>query len=132
LTPLLFTGIITGESEQKMSIKILLLKSGETVISDVKEMIEKDILDKEKIWGYLLKNPFKMSVQSPMFLSEEIGEDSPSIQVAFSPWILLTEDKEMPIPYDWVVTIVEPVKDVKQMYEEKINEQNNKVSTFKG
>ena len=114
-----------------MSIKILLLKSGETVISDVKEMIEKDILDKEKIWGYLLKNPFKMSVQSPMFLSEEIGEDSPSIQVAFSPWILLTEDKEMPIPCDWVVTIVEPVKDVKQMYEEKINEQNNKVSTFK-
>ena len=114
-----------------MSIKILLLKSGETVISDVKEMIEKDILDKEKVWGYLLKSPFKISVQSPVFLSEETGEDSPSIQVLFSPWILLTEDKEMPFPCDCVVTIVEPVKDVKEMNEEKINEQNNKMTTFK-
>ena len=113
-----------------MSVKILLLKSGETLICDVKEMVEQDhALSKEKVWGYLLENPFKVNIQQPVFLTEESNNKSKnSLEVVFSPWILLTDDKKMPIPYDWVVTIVDPIKDIKQMYEEKVNEQNNKVS----
>jgi len=112
-----------------MSVKILLLKSNETLICDVKEMVEKDDpLGKEKVWGYLLTNPFKVNVQQPVFLTEEDSKSKNSLEVIFSPWILLTDDKKMPIPYDWVVTIVDPIKDIKQMYEEKVNEQNCKVS----
>mgnify|MGYP006269284037 CR=1 FL=1 len=110
-----------------MSIKILLLKSGENIICDAKELISE-----EKTCGYLLKDPFRMTLESPVFLTETIEEvqDKSSIRVAFSPWILLTSDKEIPIPTDWVVTIVEPIESVKEMYEEKINEQNSKVSSF--
>ncbi len=113
-----------------MSVKILLLKSNETLICDVKEMVEKDSLHlrEEKVWGYLLSNPFKVNIQQPVFLTEETDKKENSLEVVFSPWILLTDDKKMPIPYDWVVTIVDPIKDIKNMYEEKVNEQNDKVS----
>jgi len=112
-----------------MSVKILLLKSGETLICDVKEMIEKDdLLSKEKVWGYLLTEPFRVNIQQPVFLTEESKQSKNPIEVVFSPWIVLTNDKKMLVPFDWIVTIVDPIKEVKEMYEEKVNEQNSKVS----
>lgn len=112
-----------------MSVKILLLKSGETLICDVKEMVEKDdLLSKEKVWGYLLKEPFRVNIQQPVFLTEESKQSKNPIEVVFSPWIVLTNDKKMLVPFDWIVTIVDPIKEVKEMYEEKVNEQNSKVS----
>lgn len=109
-----------------MSIKILLLKSGENIICDAKELVSD-----EKTCGYLLKDPFRITLESPVFLRETIEEpdDKSSIRVAFSPWILLTSDREIPVPPDWVVTIVEPIESVKEMYEEKIDEQNRKMSS---
>lgn len=105
------------------------MKSGETLICDVKEMVEKDdLLSKEKVWGYLLKEPFRVNIQQPVFLTEESKQSKNPIEVVFSPWIVLTNDKKMLVPFDWIVTIVDPIKEVKEMYEEKVNEQNSKVS----
>ena len=41
------------------------------------------------------------------------------IDVILSPWIILTSDKSIVLPTDWVVTIVEPLPSVKQMYLDK-------------
>ena len=41
------------------------------------------------------------------------------IDVILTPWIILTSDKEIVLPTDWVVTIVEPLKSVTQMYLDK-------------
>jgi hypothetical protein len=38
-----------------------------------------------------------------------------------SPWILLSMDDEIPVPPDYIVTIVEPVEEVVEMYKEKTN-----------
>ena len=36
-----------------------------------------------------------------------------------SPWMVLSADKKMVIPTDWVVTIVEPLESVKKLYIDK-------------
>jgi hypothetical protein len=106
----------------KMSVKIALLKSGESVIADIKELISD-----EKVCGYLFTNPHKIEVSNSVFLTEQHTE-SDSVSITFSSWILFTSDDEIPVRPDWIVTIVEPVKTIKEMYEEKVNGTEREVS----
>lgn len=102
-----------------MSIKLALLQNGETVISDVKELVSSD-----KVCGYLFNKPHTISVVKEMVLVEKSGETNVNrgeVQVSLSPWILLTDETQIPVHLDYVVTLVEPVQTVKQMYEEKVN-----------
>lgn len=106
-----------------MSIKLALLKSGETVISDAKELISDD-----KVCGYLFTNPHKVETRRTVLLVEENENAKGDLEVSLSPWIVLTSDTQIPVPPDWVVTIVEPIQTIKQMYEEKVNGQDSQVS----
>ena len=105
-----------------MSIKLVLLKSGETIISDVKEIVSED-----KPCGYIFENPYKVLTERSILLTEESEYDA-KIQVSLSPWILLTEDDKILVSLDWVVTLVNPINSIKQMYEEKVNGKNSEVS----
>ena len=100
-----------------MSVKIALLKSGETLISDIKELISE-----EKVCGYLFNNPHKVEYKRPVFLIEESDRNpTGEMQISLSPWIVLTSDTQIPVPTDWVVTIVGPIKSIQEMYEGKLN-----------
>ena len=108
-----------------MSVKIALLKSGESIISDIKELISD-----EKVCGYLFTKPHTIitgSGKSVLLVEEPMDDDTMS--VVLSPWILFTCDDEIPVRPDWIVSIVEPVKDIKEMYEEKVNGTNSQVSS---
>lgn len=105
-----------------MSIKLALLKSGETVISDVKELVSE-----ENVYGYVFQNPYKVITERSIVLSEESEYDA-KIQVSLTPWIILTEDTQMLVTMDWVVTLVDPIESLKQMYEEKVNGKDNQMS----
>ena len=53
-----------------MSIKLLLLKSGEQVLADTKELRRKDdvpIVD--KVYGFLLRQPHKVLANKPVVLT---------------------------------------------------------------
>ena len=93
-----------------MSVKLVLLRSGETLVSDAKELISE-----EKICGYLLEKPYKIEYKKPLMLLEEGSSPLGEIQVVLSPWIVLTSDDQIPVSPDWVVTIVEPIDSIKQM-----------------
>jgi len=80
-----------------MSIKLVVLKSGETVITDAKELIVED-----KVCGYLFNKPHKVEYRKPILLSEEAEMNSGEVQISLSPWILLTADKQIPVPTDWL------------------------------
>ena len=100
-----------------MSIKLTLLKSGETLISEMKELVaEKE----QQAHAYLLENPHVVQTREKTFLSEEekkIGDFG--IDVTLIPWIILSADKKVIIPVDVVTTIVEPINSVKQMFIDK-------------
>jgi len=98
-----------------MSIKLAVLKSGEQVIADAKELVSE-----EKVRGYLFTRPHKVVSTQPLLLTEEQKDDN-SLEVTLSPWIILSSDKEVVVPTDWVVTLVEPLESVVKMYEEKVN-----------
>jgi hypothetical protein len=113
-----------------MSVKIALLKSGETVISDAKELISD-----EKVCGYLFTNPHIVDVRKAFLLVEETdASDNPSgdLEIIMAPWIVLTSDKQIPVPPDWIVTIVEPIETVKEMYEEKVNGKEDQMPLIEG
>jgi hypothetical protein len=103
-----------------MSIKVVLLQSGEQIITDVKE-----IVSEEKTVAYLLSQPQKVVVNKPFLVAEDDSERS--YEVTFSQWMLLSADKEIAIPINYVVTLVEPLDSVKQMYLEKVNGSNHQV-----
>ena len=98
-----------------MSIKLAVLKSGEQVIADAKELVSE-----EKVRGYLFTRPHKVVSTQPLLLTEEQQDDN-SLEVTLSPWIILSADTEVVVPTDWVVTVVEPLESVVKMYEEKVN-----------
>ena len=98
-----------------MSIKLALLKSGESVISDAKELIIGEG-DEQKVVGYIFDTPHKVEYHKPILLSEERNLPEGELQVSLSPWILLTSDKKIPVPTDWIITIVEPLESIKEMY----------------
>lgn len=91
-----------------MSVKLLILKSYEDVVADVKEMLSGD-----KVVGYVLNNPYLVRV-------EDATENIPA-HVSFYPYAPLSKDTAIPIPCDWVVSIVEPLDEVKNSYMERLN-----------
>ena len=104
-----------------MSVKLLLLKSGEQIIADAKELRRKeDVPISDKVSGYLLTLPHKVTANKPLVLTENVNEER-NVEITLSPWILLTEDKVMTIPKEWVITIVNPIESIVKMYEEKTN-----------
>ena len=107
-----------------MSVKLVMLKSGEDIITDVKEL-----KTEEGIVGYYFHDPLIVKMydpEEPTVLNEEGSsrEYNTKISVQFYPWIPLTEESRIPCSADWVVTIVEPVKNVKKLYRESLNGRN--------
>ena len=99
-----------------MSIKLVLLKTGEKIITDIKELISE-----EKTCGYLLKNPIKIEKISKIVLSEDPDYSNQEISIQMSSWIEFTEDSEIPVNTETVIAIVEPLESLKNLYMEKVN-----------
>jgi len=100
-----------------MSIKLSLLKSGEQLISEMKELVAEG---QDQAHAYMLENPHVVETRDKTFLTEEEKKTGDfGIDVIMIPWIVLSKDKKMIIPVDSVLTIVDPLDSLTQMYEEK-------------
>ena len=99
-----------------MTVKLLLLKSGEDIIADVHEMVVGE--DEEtRVVGYYLNKPCLVKMRNPNTLTEESSKTQKAgFQVSLFPWMPLSKDERIPIPADWMVTMVEPVENLKEMY----------------
>ena len=93
-----------------MAIKLTLLKSGELLISDAKELAQEE--KQLEPYAYLLNHPHTVIISHRQ-------EDSEQVDVVFRPWIVISKDNNVVVPTDWVVTIVEPLDSIKKMYEDK-------------
>ena len=101
-----------------MSIKLTLLKTGEQLISDMKELVAEG---KDQAHAYLLENPHTVEINEKQFMTEEEKKDGDfGINVTLLPWIILSQDTQMIIPVDSVLTVVEPLNSVTQLYLDKL------------
>lgn len=93
-----------------MTVKLALLKSGEDIIADIQEMVVKD-----QVVGYFLENPCVVKLYGEKI--EDDGETKKPFKIQLTPWMPLSGDEKIPIAADWLVTMVEPIPQLKQMYE---------------
>ena len=103
-----------------MTIKLLVLKSGEDVIADIKEIMTPD----NKVIGYFLNRPcvVKLVTNAPLSADETNpkSETKSEMVVRMHPWAPLAKEKDIPLTSDWVVTMVTPVDKVLKMYKEDV------------
>ena len=109
-----------------MTVKLVLLKSGEDIVADVSEMVVGDENDKEnnppRVIGYYLNRPCVVRMQDARNLPElaKGNEQKQGYSVSLFPWMPLSKEDKIPIPADWMITMVEPVTKLSQMYDEDI------------
>ena len=100
-----------------MTIKLLLLKSGEDIIADVTEMsVGED--EERRVVGYFLNKPCVVKMRYPELLAEqsEGTNKKAGYEVSLFPWMPLAVEETIPVVSDWVITMVEPVTKLKEMY----------------
>ena len=91
-----------------MTIKVLVLKSGEDVIADVQEMMSSE----DQVMGYFLTKPCVVKLQAK--------ETNTDVSVRMHPWMPFAREKMIPLSTDWVVTMVTPVEKIQEMYENQV------------
>jgi hypothetical protein len=96
-----------------MTIKLLILKTGENIISKVKEGHLED-----KFICYVLENPCIISYNSQS-LNSSISN---KLNIILQCWPILSKDTTVELPPDSVITIVEPKDEVKNIYETQVLE----------
>ena len=103
-----------------MTVKVLVLKSGEDVIADVQEMMS----SKDQVMGYFLNKPCVVKLQTSKPTQDELDPKQPEkqsdVSVSMYPWMPLAREKAIPISTDWVVTMITPVEKIQEMYEKDV------------
>jgi hypothetical protein len=103
-----------------MAIQIITLKTGDQLISELKELYSDEGEEKKGIC-LLADKPYVLSVigSSPQYLVEESGSE---LQVKFSKWNPYSIDDKFKLPYDCVMTISNPEPGLRDAYLRKITE----------
>ena len=99
-----------------MSIQLALLKSGEEVIADIKEIRQEET---DVLVSYFFKDPYCVKIKTTQVLVED--ESRPKHELAYYKWMSLSKDDDIIVNKDWVVCITDPLDSVKKNYEEKMN-----------
>ena len=81
-----------------MAVKLLRLKSGEDIVTDVKN-----------------ENVEYTTINVPAMLVP-MGGEGQQMQMALAPWLPLSDDKEFEIPTDWILVTSEPAQDIVNNY----------------
>ena len=93
-------------------IKLLMLRTGEEVISTVKEIVEPET---EKPLGYHLHKPFRLDIVD--------SQQNQGYQLEWFPWAPLSKDKDFYLPGSHVVTVYNPLDALTTQYISAIDEE---------
>lgn len=100
-----------------MAVKLLLLKTGEVLITDAKEVVQE-----EQVRGYLLTQPqIVRSEEKTVLMESDTKNANYELDIILTPWMILSSDKEFVVTTDIVATICEPITGIREMYDAKVN-----------
>ena len=102
-----------------MSIKILLLKSNEEIITEVQEIANPE--SKQAI-GYHFHKPFRLEIVSDE--GELVFNREKGYQLSWFPWAPLSKDKDFFLPSEHVITAYDPLDSIADQYIQAIKEEN--------
>ena len=99
-----------------MSVKIVLLKSGEQIISDVHEIVGEE----DKPVAYSLTRPCTIHMQRISSQDLIISGEPTSFDFSLYPWVPLSTNENIIVPIDYPVGFADPVDQLKEMYHTKV------------
>ena len=114
-----------------MAVKLAILKSGEDVIADIQEMILKDSDGRDKVVGYFFKLPVRAQLAGNEPDENSEGGRLP-FKIRLTPWMPLSKDERIPVVADWIISMVDPIDDLKEMYEKGIKRHEDRKSQAAG
>jgi hypothetical protein len=92
-----------------MSIQICLLKTGETIIADIKQAVDKET---NKTLGYRVSNPFIVEFEYTNLTQVSDGEVKELVEkendIKFKPWAPLARQPEFDFTEDLISVLYEP------------------------
>lgn len=95
-----------------MTVKLAIFRNGENIISDIKEMVAGEGED-QRVIGYFLNKPCIVKCHTSTTKKK-------SLEISLIPWIILSKDVQIPVSTEWIVTLVEPIDKLKEMYCEDV------------
>lgn len=104
-------------NEQIKNYKLVMLKSGEDIICDLKEMVLEG-----QVIGYYFYHPFTINTR-------ESDKNNGMLEVRLLPWVPFSQTHQIPVVVDWVVTIVDPVEELAKMYEKEVETYERRIET---
>jgi hypothetical protein len=109
-----------------MTVKLAILKSGENIISDIKEGFYE-----ERLVCYILENPCKVTINGSYKILDQQNDDN-QYSISLNKWPILSKDETIELVPDWIVTLVDPADSLKELYETQVlgikeNDQSNSI-----
>ena len=99
-----------------MAVKLAILKSGEDVVADIQEMVLKDSDGRDKVVGYFFNLPVRAELAGNGPAENSEGGRLP-FKIRLTPWMPLSKDERIPVVVDWVISIVDPIDELMEMYQ---------------
>lgn len=123
MTEFIFYVKIIARIRKKMSIKLCLLKTGQTIIADLKEVMD---YAENKQLGYKVVEPYSVDFEyrNTIKLDEEGRSETSTIDnagVKFNFWAPLSAEREFNFPYEFISVIYEPHKQITELYNTCVN-----------
>ena len=103
-----------------MAVSVITLKTGDRIITDLKEAYDGEGDDKKGIC-LIMEEPYVLNLDgtTPQYLTEAHGME---YKVSFSKWNPYSPDTMFKIPYDCVMTISNPEPGLQKAYESKLTQ----------
>ena len=101
-----------------MSIQLALLKSGEEVIADIKELRDSD----NELVSYYFGDPHVVKIKTNKFLVE--GEEKQKTDIVYHKWMPLSSETNIMVNKDWIVCIADPISELNDTFQERLNGRN--------
>ena len=100
-----------------MSLQVCLLRTGESIVADVREVIDKE---KNEFLGYKVFDPFVIDLTDvgtvSVVDSEVLPNNHTSTRIVFRQWAPLSESMEFQFAKDFIEVIYPPCRDVENSY----------------
>jgi hypothetical protein len=103
-----------------MAVSVITLKTGDRIITDLKEAYDGEGDDKKGIC-LIMEEPYVLNLDgtTQQYLTEAHGME---YQVRFSKWNPYSPDTMFKVPYDCVMTISNPEPGLQKAYESKLSQ----------
>ena len=103
-----------------MAVSIVTLKTGDRIITELKEVFDGEGEDKRGVC-LLMDEPYILTLEggTPQYLTEQYNME---YQVKFSKWNPYSTDTMFKIPYDCVMTISTPEPGLQKAYQSKLEQ----------